>query len=214
MDSIQLGSPPTLHTSLQRSVGTLKKSVDSLYLLGDRAQKCADRITARARYTDTPAFQGQDGRRVHSVEKYGALRRGRGKNKGYLCWRLDMCLAKLVQNTNTDELIRQTTKLTASFTCTLTKSFNWRNQFNPKQCFVLTIFLLTWKKWRLNEYFCWKPWRRKCPMCERDVSEQWLGCPMLSWGHLFLGQVHCCDYEVWFLWVLTVYQWAWCFIDA
>ena len=73
------------YTSLQRSVGTLKKSVDSLYLLGDRAQKCADRITARARYTDTPAFQGQDGRRVHSVEKYGALRRGRGKNKGYLC---------------------------------------------------------------------------------------------------------------------------------
>ena len=121
-------------------MGTLKKSVDSLYLLGDRAQKCADRITARARYTDTPAFQGQDGRRVHSVEKYGALRRGRGKNKGYLCWRLDMCLAKLVQNTNTDELIRQTTKLTASFTCTLTKSFNWRNRLNPKQCVVLIIF--------------------------------------------------------------------------
>ena len=185
MDSIQLGSPPNLYTSLQRSVGTLKKSVDSLYLLGDRAQKCADRITARARYTDTPAFQGQDGRRVHSVEKYGALRRGRGKNKGYLCWRLDMCLAKLVQNTNTDELIRQTTKLTASFTCTLTKSFNWRNQFNPKQCVVLIMFLLTWKNWCLNEYFCWKPWRRKCPMCERDVSEQWLDCPVLSWGHLF-----------------------------
>ena len=74
-----------LHQPAEKCGDPEKKSVDSLYLLGDRAQKCADRITARARYTDTPAFQGQDGRRVHSVEKYGALRRGRGKNKGYLC---------------------------------------------------------------------------------------------------------------------------------
>ena len=47
--------------------------------------KSVDRITARARYTDTPGFQGQDGRslgRDHSgEEKYGALRRGGGGQK-------------------------------------------------------------------------------------------------------------------------------------
>ena len=58
-------------TSLHKSVSSLHKSVSY-------NRKSVDRITARARYTDTPVFQGQDGRslgRDHSgEEKYGALR--------------------------------------------------------------------------------------------------------------------------------------------
>ena len=57
---------------------TLHKSVSSLHKSVSYNRKSVDRITACARYTDTPGFQGQDGRslgRDHSgEEKYGALR--------------------------------------------------------------------------------------------------------------------------------------------
>ena len=83
-------------TSLHKSVSYNRKSVD--------------RITARARHTDTPGFQGQDGRslgRDHSGKKNMAryAEEEEGKNKGYCCGQADMCLAQPVQNTDTDEQI-------------------------------------------------------------------------------------------------------------
>ena len=47
-----------------------------------------------------------------------------GKNKGYCCGQADMCLAQPVQNTDTDELISWTTKLSIQFISTFTRSQN------------------------------------------------------------------------------------------
>ena len=91
-------------TNLHKSVSSLHKSVSY-------NRKSVDRITARARHTDTPGFQGQDGRslgRDHSGKKNMARYAEKveeGKNKGYCCGQADMCLAQPVQNTDTDEQI-------------------------------------------------------------------------------------------------------------
>ena len=55
-------------------------------------------------------------------EKNMARYAAESKNRGYCCGQADMCLAQPVQNTDTDELISSTTKLSVQFISTLTRS--------------------------------------------------------------------------------------------